>query len=55
MNNAITPIEKLLVAQVWEKTRQSYFKSQGNEDRIMALTKKLKLIKKEIEDAKLEK
>ena len=55
MNNAITPIEKLLVAQIWEKTRLSYFQSQGNEDRIMELTEKLKLIKKEIEDAKWEK
>ena len=55
MNNAITPIEKLLMAEIWEKTRLSYFQSQGNEDRIMELTKKLKLIKKEIEDAKWEK
>ena len=46
MNNAITPIEKLLVAQIWEKTRLSYFQSQGNEDRVIELTKKLKLIKK---------
>ena len=46
MNNAITPIEKLLVAQIWEKARLSYFQSQGNEDRVIELTKKLKLIKK---------
>ena len=55
MNNAITPIEKLLVAQIWEKTRLSYFQSQGNEDRVIELTKKLKLINKQIEDTKWEK
>ena len=55
MNNAITPIEKLLVAQIWEKTRQSYFQSQGNEDKVIEITKRLKVIKKEIEDANWEK
>ena len=55
MNNAITPIEKLLTAQIWEKTRLSYFKSKGNEDKVIELTKKLKVIKKEIEDVNWEK
>ena len=55
MNNAITPIEKLLTAQIWEKTRLSYFKSKGNEDKVIELTKKLKFIKKEIEDINWEK
>ena len=55
MNNAITPIEKLLVAEIWEKTRLSYFKSQGNEDKIVEIAKKLKVIKKGIEDCRWEK
>ena len=55
MNNALTPLEKLLVAQIWEKTRLSYFQSQGNEDKVIELTKKLKVIKKDIEDANWEK
>ena len=50
MKNAITPIEKLLMAQIWEKTRLSYFKAKGNEDKVIELAKKLKFIKKEIED-----
>ena len=55
MNNAITPIEKLLMTQIWEQTRLSYFKSKGNEDKVVELTKKLKVIKKEIEDVNWEK
>ena len=55
MNNAITPIEKLFTSQIWEKTRLSYFKSKGNEDKVIELTKKLKVIKKEIEDVNWEK
>ena len=55
MNNAITPIEKLLMAQIWEKTRLSYFESRGNEDKVIELTRKLKVIKKEIEDVNWEK
>ena len=55
MNNSITPIEKLLMAQIWEKTRLSYFKSKGNEDKIIELTKKLRVINKEIEDINWEK
>ncbi|MDC2985046.1 hypothetical protein OAZ80_01855 [bacterium] len=55
MNNAITPIEKLLMAQIWEKTRLSYFKAKGDEDKAIELTKKLKAIKKEIEDVSWEK
>ena len=55
MKNAITPIEKLLVAQIWEKTRLSYFESRGNEDKVIEIAKKLKVIKKEIEDANWEK
>ena len=50
MNNAITPMEKLLMAQIWEKTRLSYFKAKGNEDKVIELTKRLKVIKKEIEE-----
>ena len=55
MNNVITPIEKLLMAEIWEKTRLTYFKSKGNEDKVVELTKKLKVIKKEIEDINWEK
>ena len=33
----------------------SYFKSKGNEEKVLELTKKLKVIKREIEDAKWEK
>ena len=55
MNNAITPIEKLLMAQIWEKTRLSYFQEKGNGEKVIELTKKLKAIKKEIEDASWEK
>ena len=55
MNNAITPMEKLLMAQIWEKTRLSYFQAKGNDEMVIELTKKLKVIKKEIEDANWEK
>ena len=55
MNNTITPIEKLLMAQIWEKTRLSYFKEKGNGEKVIELTKKLMAIKKEIEDANWEK
>ena len=55
MKNAITPIEKLLMAEIWEKTRLSYFKSQGNEDKVIEITKKLKVIEKGIEDLRWEK
>ena len=55
MNNANTPIEKLLMAQIWEKTRLSYFKEKGNEDKVIELTKRLKVIKKEIDDANWQK
>ena len=55
MNNAITPIEKLLMAQIWEKTRLSYFQEKGNGEKVIELTKKLKAIKKEIEVANWEK
>ena len=55
MNNAITPIEKLLMAQIWEKTSLSYFKAKGNDEKVIELTKKLKAIKKNIEDANREK
>ena len=55
MNHAITPMEKLLMAQIWEKTRLSYFKSKGNGDKVIELTKKLKFIRKEIEDANWQK
>ena len=55
MTNAITPIEKLLTAQIWEKTRLSYFKSKGNEDKVIEIAKRLKVIKKEIEDINWEK
>ena len=55
MNNAITPIKNLLMAQIWEKTRLSYFKSKGYEDKVVELTKKLRVIKKEIEDTNWEK
>ena len=55
MNNAITPIEKLLMAQIWKKNRLSYFQEKGNGEKVIELTKKLKAIKKEIEDASWEK
>ncbi|MEC7737825.1 MAG: hypothetical protein VYE46_02980 [Cyanobacteriota bacterium] len=55
MNNSITPIKKLLMAETWEKTRLSYFKSKGNEDKIVEIAKKLKVIKKGIEDCRWEK
>ncbi|MEC7738006.1 MAG: hypothetical protein VYE46_03915 [Cyanobacteriota bacterium] len=55
MNNAITPIEKLLMAETWEETRLSYFKSKGNEEKVVEITKKLKIIKKGIEDCCWEK
>lgn len=55
MNNAITPIEKLLMAEIWEKTRLAYFKSKGNEDKVVEIGKKLKVIKKGIEDCRWEK
>ena len=55
MNNAITPIEKLLMAQIWEKIRLSYFQERGNGEKVIELTNKLKVIKKEIEDTKWEK
>ena len=55
MNNAITPIEKLLMAQIWKKNRLSYFQEKGNGEKVIELTKKLKAIKKEIEDASCEK
>ena len=55
MNNAITPIEKLLMAQIWEQTRLSYFQAQGNGEKVIELAKKLKTIKKQIEDANWEK
>ena len=55
MNNAITPMKKLLMAQIWEKTRLSYFKANGNDEKVIELTKKLKAITKEIEDAYWEK
>ena len=37
------------------KTRLSYFQAQGNDEKVIELTKKLKVIKKEIEDASWEK
>ena len=55
MNNAITPIEKLLMAQIWEITRPSYFQEKGNGEKVIELTRKLKAIKKDIEDANREK
>ena len=55
MNNAITPIEKLLTAEIWEKTRLSYFKSQGNQDKVVEITRKLKVIERGIEDCRWEK
>ena len=55
MSNVITPIKKLLMAEIWEKTRLAYFKSKGNEDKVVEIDKKLKVIKKGIEDCRWEK
>ena len=55
MNNSITQIEKLLMAEIWEKTRLAYFKSKGNDDKVVEIAKKLKVIKKGIEDCRWEK
>ena len=55
MSNAITPIEKPLMALIWEITRLSYFQEKGNGEKVIELTKKLKAIKKDIEDANREK
>ena len=55
MNNAIAPIEKLLMAEIWEETRLAYFKSKGNEDKVVEIVKKLNVIKKGIEDCRWEK
>ena len=55
MNNVITPIEKLLMAEIWEKTRLAYFRSKGNEDKAVEIVKKLKVIKKRIKDCHWEK
>ena len=38
------------MAEIWEKTRLSYFKSQGAEYKVVEITKNLKAIKKAIED-----
>ena len=55
MNNATIPNEKLLMAQIWGKTRLSYFQEKGNGEKVIELTKKLKAIKKEIEDGNWDK
>ena len=55
MSNAITPVEKLLMAQIWEITRLSCFQVKGHGEKVIKLTKKLKAIKKDIEDANREK
>ena len=54
MNNAITPIESSLWLKFGNKTRLSYFQEKGSDEKVIELTKKLKAIKKEIEDANWE-
>ena len=47
--------KKLLMAQIWGKVRLPYFKSKGDEDKVIDTAKKLKVIKKEIKDVDWEK
>ena len=51
MRNAITPLQKLRLGQQWENARLAYFRSKGDEEKVIELTSKINAIEKKLENA----